>query len=178
MKIIRLIRGEGVATDSKGRSVARSVGGSLLGLLCLVLVLRSVQLGHLERDLMSLEFPWILAALIAFGMEYVCRTERWRRMLAHENPGVRWIDCAGPLLASYAANSVLPLRAGDILRTFWFQDLLGVTPGVVVATLLVERLLDILVLISVGGIVFVYFGLGMFGSRGSEVSLLVTSALL
>lgn len=163
--------------EHRGRRLARLYIGSLLGLLCLVLVLNRIQAEQLKRDFLSIEFPWIAAALLAFAVEYACRIERWRRMLSHENRSIRWADCAGPLLASYAANGVLPFRAGDILRAFGFEQLLGVTPGVVVATLVVERLLDMLVLILGLFLVLTHFGIGFLGLRTAELTLLAAVTL-
>lgn len=152
--------------------------GSLLGLLCLVLVLRNIQLDHFKHDLLSLELTWLLAALVAFAAEYAFRIERWRRMLEHANSTVRWIDCAGPLFASYAANCLLPFRAGDILRSCAFEQILGATPGVVVATLLVERILDLLVLLALLCGVLAFVGAGVFGHHAAETALLTIAMIV
>ena len=177
-RLLSHLWGATTALESQARRLTRLCLGSLLGLLCLVLVLRTFRWEQFKHDLASLELPWILAALCAFAVEYTCRIERWRKMLQHENATARWIDCAGPLLASYAANSVLPFRAGDILRTFGFEQILGASAGVVVATLVVERLLDMVVLIAALCFVFVHFGIGVFGNRAVGMFLLTTAALL
>jgi uncharacterized protein (TIRG00374 family) len=151
--------------------------GTLFGLLCPALVLRRIEADQLKHDLLSIELIWILAALCAFAIEYACRIERWRRMLRHENPTIQWIECAGPLMASYAANGVLPFRAGDVLRAFGFERLIGVAPSVVVATLVVERLLDMLVLLAALSAVLVHFGIGLLGFRTAGLALLAAITL-
>jgi len=62
-------------------------------------------------------------------------------------------------MASFAANNVLPFRAGDVLRSFAFNRKLGTTSGVVIATLFVERLLDLLILLILLGAALAFFNL-------------------
>ena len=45
-------------------------------------------------------------AFITFVIGYGCRVTRWHIMLLSDNPQLRWANCAGPLLASFAANSL------------------------------------------------------------------------
>jgi uncharacterized protein (TIRG00374 family) len=54
-------------------------------------------------------------------------------------------------------NNVLPFRAGDLMRSFAFNKKLGVSPSGVLATLFVERLLDLLMVL-----VFLIAGLHFF----------------
>jgi len=78
-------------------------------------------------------------------------------MLLPDNPRLAWTSCAGPLLASFAANNVLPFRAGDVLRSFAFTRQLGTSSGVVIATVFMERLLDFLVVLVLLGVAFSVF---------------------
>jgi len=157
----------------RGRKIVRSLVGSLLGAFCLVLALRHVRIGQLEQALGSIHFAWVYVALCTFALEYSARIERWKRMLRHENSAIRWRDCACPLLAGYATNNVLPFRVGDILRTFAFNHFLGATPGVVVATLILERILDVLVLSSLVYCVSTVLGSADPHFRAIESSLLI-----
>lgn len=127
--------------------------------LFLWLVLRDVKFSDVVRILGTAKPGWISAATALFLGGYACRIERWRLMLRHENPRVRWVDCAGPFLASFAANNTLPLRAGDVLRVFAFNRPLGAGPGVIAATMFVERLLDLLMVLSVLGSALAIFDL-------------------
>jgi len=90
---------------------------------------------------------WLGVGLTVFLTGYACRIQRWRLMLQIDNADLKWRHCAGPLFASFAANNVLPFRAGDVMRAFAFKRQLGVSSGVVIATLFVERLLDLLLVL-------------------------------
>lgn len=141
-----------------GQRAIRIGLGMLVAGACLWLLGRSVHLDSFMHALRSIEPPWVWAALLAFGAGYGCRIERWRQMLKHENPGLRWLQCAGPFFAGYATNNLLPLRAGDVLRALAFTRVLGATSGAVVASLFVERLLDLLLVIVLLGAALACFG--------------------
>lgn len=129
-----------------GRVVKLAFG---VAIACLFgwLVLRHVSVADLRQVLVNVRWRWVCAALAFFLLGYAARIERWREMLVCENPTVRWRDCAGPFIASFAMNNLLPMRAGDIMRAFAFNSSLKVTSGVVIATLFVERLLDLLMIV-------------------------------
>lgn len=51
-------------------------------------------------------------------------------------------------MTSLAANNILPFRIGDIMRIFTYAPDLNSTPSVILSTVLLEKLLDIFVLVS------------------------------
>lgn len=140
------------------RKALRLAVGVVVAALFLWLILRRIEPEEVRQVLKRSDLNWVAAALVAFAVGYACRIERWRLMLSRANPDVRWRDCAGPLLASFAANNVLPFRAGDVMRSFAFNSKLGTTSGVTVATLLAERLLDLLTLLVLLGTALAVFG--------------------
>lgn len=159
------------------KQVLRTLVGVGCAALFLWLILRHLSVDELGQALAGALPHWVLAALLAFGAGYACRIQRWRLMLNQDNPGLRWRQCAGPLLASFAANNVLPFRAGDVLRSFAFSRQLGTSSGVVIATLFVERLLDLLMLLLVLGGALAWFGLETSRFAGVGGSVLLAAAL-
>lgn len=142
--------------------MARLTIGLAAAVLFLWLVLREVKFSDVARVLQGARFGWVFIATFFFALDYACRIERWRLMLAHENSNERWLTCAGPFLASFAANNVLPLRAGDVLRIFSFNGRLGVGSGVIAPTLFVERMLDMLMVLCVLATALAFFDLSAF----------------
>lgn len=122
--------------------VGIAIGGGLLWL-----VLSGVEREAMLDTLAAADALWVTLGIAAFAAGYACRICRWRAMLSGDNPAIGFRDCAGPFLISIAANNLLPLRAGDALRAVAFHGRLGVGTGGVLATLLVERLLDLLMLL-------------------------------
>jgi uncharacterized protein (TIRG00374 family) len=121
---------------------------------------------------------WIVAAMVAFFVGYVIRIERWRLMLLQHNPELKWRNCAGPLIASVAANNVLPFRAGDIIRAFGFNKRLGIMAGVSVTTLFIERALDLIVVICLLGFTLWMFDLSAYSVIGVGGLLMGSVALI
>ncbi len=96
---------------------------------------------------------WVSIAVVLFVFAYACRVQRWRVMLLSSGSKVGFWRSAVPLLASVATNNVLPFRAGDALRAFAFSKWLGVGTSRVIATLFVERMLDLLSLLVCAALV-------------------------
>jgi uncharacterized protein (TIRG00374 family) len=129
--------------------------------------------------LSEVKIAWLLLALAVYVFEYVIRISRWRLMLSDRNANVTWSDCSAPLLLGYAINVVLPFRAGDIIRSFAFKERLGVGAGVVIATVFVERVLDLMVVLAVLGITLLIFdNLSLPLLRTSTLSIFLICAVL
>jgi len=123
------------------------------------LLLRGVDGGELVAIVSGASWSWLLAALLALSLGYALRIARWQSLLSKENPRILWRQCAGPLLAGFAMNNVLPFRAGDAMRCVGFGSQLGVSGGGAMATLFVERLLDALMLLAALGLALLFFGI-------------------
>ncbi|MHB8809407.1 MAG: lysylphosphatidylglycerol synthase transmembrane domain-containing protein [Desulfobulbaceae bacterium] len=162
------------------KRMLRLVTGIALAALFLWLTLRQISLAEIKRAFLGASFMWVAAALAAFAAGYSCRIKRWHLMLQADNSRLQWRSCAGPFLASFAANNVLPFRAGDVLRSFAFNQQLGTTSGVMIATLFVERLLDLLTVLIFLGAALAFFGVESvrFARVGSAVLILGGMVLL
>ena len=118
--------------------------GVAVAAMFVLLIAQQVNLQEISKVLSATRTGWLWLALVAFAFGYTCRIWRWQVLLQPVNQHIRWRDCAGPFMASFALNNVLPFRAGDVVRAFAFSARLGVGTGPVLATLLIERLLDLL----------------------------------
>lgn len=121
--------------------------GLAITALFVVLIARNVNGAELLAVLRQARAEWVALAIVLFLLGYACRISRWQLMLRHDNNRLRWADCALPLLASVAANNVLPFRIGDVLRVFGFSRQLDVPITTMLASLIVERLLDLMCLL-------------------------------
>jgi len=91
--------------------------------------------------------PIWITGLIAFGIvSYSLRILRWHRMM--RSTGASVLTCARVFMTSLAANNILPFRIGDIMRVFTYAPDLKTTPSVILSTVLLEKLLDIFVLVG------------------------------
>jgi uncharacterized protein (TIRG00374 family) len=147
------------------------------------LMVRQVQADELGDALRSARGPWLALGLLSFCLGFACRIRRWQLMLRVDQPTLGWRACSGPFLASFALNNVLPLRAGDVLRAVGFNGRLGVGGGSITATLFVERLQDMLMLLCALGLAVMVFDLRLqqlawLGGSGLLLLALVLALLL
>ena len=127
------------------------------------LVFRALPFQAFLEALKRADVFWIMIGLGCFALGYACRIWRWRLMLSSFNEHLSWRRCSVPFMVSIAANNVLPFRAGDVLRGVAFSKWLGVSTARVLATLLVEKLLDLLSLILALAVALNVFSLGGSG---------------
>ncbi len=124
------------------------------------LVVRNIDGDAVVRALREASPGWIVLGVGLFLLGYGCRIARWRLMLLRDNPQIRWQPAAVAFFGSIAANNVLPFRAGDALRVFGFTKYLGVPVSTLLATLLVERMLDMLSLLVALGLALMLLPVG------------------
>ena len=160
-----------------GKQLQRLTIQALLAILFVWLIVRQINLHDLKEAFIGTTAVWAIVGLFAFAVDYACRIERWRLMLNRDNPRLEWRHCAGPFLGSFAANNVLPFRAGDVLRAFAFNERLAVSSGIVLATLFVERLLDLLMVLVILSAALFLFDLNVSGFAGVGFATLVAIAI-
>lgn len=92
---------------------------------------------------------WILVAIAVATLTFPLRVPRWRLLLRHEDgQPVAWRALWHPIAIGFAANNVLPFRAGEVLRMGAVSRLGRVPFAAALSSVAVERVLDALV--SVG----------------------------
>lgn len=144
------------------KAISLAIGFAVSGAF-LWAIFRALPIEDFWRALSKTNSSWILLGLAFFGAGYACRIWRWRMMLSQYNPKLSWIHCSVPFMTSIAANNVLPFRAGDVLRGVAFSRWLGIPTARILASLLVERLLDLLSLLIALAITLNLFSAGRTG---------------
>ncbi len=111
-------------------------------------------------DFRSIHFAapvWIVGVLAFSVAGYTVRCYRWWCMLRNVN--ARFSACARVFITSLAANNILPLRIGDVMRIFTYAGDLNATPSIIMSTVLLEKLLDVFTL-AILFVVSMRFGTG------------------
>ena len=123
----------------------RIVVGVVVSAIFLVLLLAKVDRTELLDALREVSPGWIVAALALFGAAVWVRAQRWAAILRPIAPlGQR--EAASLMTIGLAANNVLPARTGEIVRAVLLKRQRGISGFAVLATIIVERILDGLVL--------------------------------
>ena len=117
--------------------------------LCLYLALRGEDWGAIRESLAGVNYSYIPAMIVLGVYGLFVRTQRWRLLLAESVN--RSIDI-GPVFSANAIgfmlNMVLPLRAGEVARPVLLSRKTDIPLATVLATVVVERLLDLVALVA------------------------------
>jgi len=123
----------------------------LLAALLLYLTLRGMDWKTFYHSLRVAQYGYLPLVLVWSSLVYVVRSLRWQVLLSAEKRvpllEVHWANMAG-----YLGNNILPARAGEVIRSLYIGRGVGGGPSTsfVLATCLVERLLDVAALVLLG----------------------------
>ena len=132
------------APATRSRNLIKTVPGLLISAFFLWYTFKGISFAQI-RALRVVSPVWIFGVLAFTAGSYTLRCVRWTRMM--RSTGARFGVCARVLMTSLAANNILPLRIGDIMRIFTYAGDLGASPSVILSTVILEKLLDIFVLV-------------------------------
>jgi glycosyltransferase 2 family protein len=127
----------------------RTVAGLAVAALFVMLLARRVDWLDVRRVLAGADWRPLALALVALGGDMAARITRWWWMVRAVEPGLPLASCVRPFLGSLALNNTVPLRAGDVLRVFGFRRALRAPTAHLVGTLVLERMLDLLMLLAI-----------------------------
>lgn len=120
--------------------------GAAVSLVFLAFALRGLEWNTFWSALQDANYVWLIPGVAVYFMAVGVRTWRWQTMLAHiEFVPLRRlfpIVCIG-----YMGNNIYPARAGEFLRSFVLRRETGIRMSASLATVVVERLFDGLVML-------------------------------
>lgn len=136
------------------RPLLRALLGLAVSAVAVALVVRQVDLGAAWAVLREAAPAWVAATLACIALDVALRALRWRGLLA---PVARLAlpTVAASLLVGYLANNVLPARLGELVRSHHLGDRTGVSRASVLGTVVVERVVDTGVLVTIASVAIV-----------------------
>jgi len=120
--------------------------GFLVSGVLLFLALRNIEFGKLAGIYSKVNAVYIIPFILVVALELFFRGARWRLLLKPSNPEIRVMDAFRLEAAGLALNNILPLRLGELARATFAARIFKIPLITVLATILVERLLDVVVL--------------------------------
>ena len=138
------------------RNALRLTAGIAVSLACLYFATRGTDWSQVGAVLLSARASWIVAVLVASLATVYIRAQRWRVLLRPVGR-VSLYAALSATAIGFGASSVLPFRAGELVR----PALLGRQPGVgmsaALSSVVLERLFDmLLVIVCFLGVALVY----------------------
>jgi uncharacterized protein (TIRG00374 family) len=121
-----------------------------LAVLCLIWVLHDIRPAQALHDMANVDWRWVAAGVACDVLSYVVQAIRWK-ILLRPFATVRLSHSLRAVFAGLFANQVLPLRPGEFLRTYLLTKSENITFAQVLASIGIERLIDLVIIL---------FGLG------------------
>ncbi|GJQ23297.1 hypothetical protein BIY37_09330 [Candidatus Brocadia sapporoensis] len=120
--------------------------GIIISVVCTWLFIRNIEWTLLKNALQDANYWFIIPTIILTLAVYVVRAIRWRILLSHIKltsvMNLLSVTCIG-----FMANNIFPARAGEILRPFLLTKKEDIKFSTSFATVIVERIFDMLGLI-------------------------------
>lgn len=120
--------------------------GFLVTLLCLYAISRQIRIREIQLAFKSFNHINLLYGVAFLTLDYIIRIYRWSYILRAIGAQITTKACAGPFLGSIALNNLLPFRAGDGIRAFFYPKKMKIDRSVGVSSLLMEKISDLSVL--------------------------------
>jgi uncharacterized protein (TIRG00374 family) len=117
----------------------------------LAFFLRGVDLADVWERTREADAGLLVAAVVATLMTYTLRAFRWQYLLAPIGPTHFWTALQTTFIG-FAASFLLPARAGEVLRPYLLARREGLSPTACFATIILERLLDLVTVLLLFGV--------------------------
>lgn len=122
--------------------------GIVLSIVLLVYALRDVSAAELMEHLGDANIWWLLAATAVATLTFAIRAIRWRVLLLPAAGEIAYSSRFATVCIGFMANNLLPARLGEFARAYSLSRIEPVGVSATLASLVVERLLDALVLMT------------------------------
>jgi glycosyltransferase 2 family protein len=120
--------------------------GLLISALFLWLALRGLKLEEVWQDVREANYWWLVPSVATYFIAVWARTWRWDYMLRPLKP-IPLRRLWPVVVIGYMGNNVYPLRAGELLRSYVLRRREDVPMSASLATVVVERVFDGLVML-------------------------------
>jgi glycosyltransferase 2 family protein len=102
--------------------------------------------GEVWRLIRTMNLGWFAIGIAANLAALFFRADRWRRLLSPTTPPP-FYPTFFSVSVGYLASSILPIRAGDVVRAALMKKKSGTRISAAIATVLAERVLDLLAIL-------------------------------
>ncbi len=130
-----------------------------LSALLVALFFVTVDVGHMVDALASANYLYVIPAVALYLVGVVFRTMRWQALLQHiKHVSNRRLFPV--VVIGYMANNLLPMRLGEVVRSYYVGEREGISKSSALATIFIERVFDALTLLLFVAIVAIFVPLG------------------
>lgn len=130
----------------------------MVSVACLAWVLRDFHLVKALREIANVSWKWVVLGIVLDVLSYCVQALRWKWLLTPFGK-VRLTHTVRAIFAGLFANFVLPLRPGEVLRSYLLSNSDEITFGRVLGSVGVERLVDLVIATASLGVVSLFVDL-------------------
>lgn len=125
----------------------RPILGIAISIFFLVLAFRGQHFGQIRDALESVNYLYLIPALALYFAGVMVRAVRWS-ILLRPTARITPRQTFPIVVIGYTANNVLPLRTGELVRSYVLNQKYGVSKTASLATIAIERLFDGLTMLT------------------------------
>jgi len=148
--------------------------GVLIGSAFLVYALREIKWSDVWATLQTANYGWLIPGVAVYFVGVWARAWRWHYLLRPLKP-IPTRRMFPIVTIGYMGNNILPARAGEVLRAYILRRQEGVSVSASLATIIVERIFDGVVMLMF--VIFNLSGLAQLAS-GSAYAVYARSVAL
>jgi len=112
-----------------------------ISMFFMVLLFRRIDFNQLWSALVTVDYRFILLAIVCTFVSYFLRSVRWHYLLIPEKR-IPLSSVYPATIIGYMANNVLPARLGEFVRAYVLAQREGLQAPTVFASLVIDRLFD------------------------------------
>lgn len=120
----------------------------VIGLVLLVIALWGIDFGEMRGHIARARPAWLVGAAALYLLAYVVRSLRWRLILSPVQR-ITVGESFTMMMAGYFLNYVIPIRAGEVAKSFFLKRLKGVPIATSLPTVFVDKLLELVSIVLV-----------------------------
>jgi uncharacterized protein (TIRG00374 family) len=121
--------------------------GILISLVCLALVLWRIDYREVVEALGQANYLWLVPAVVPFAGTIASKVLRWQLLFPGDHSRIRRTKLLSALMISYALNTILPARLGELARVYVIGESENLSKSLALSTVVVEKVLDVLTLL-------------------------------
>lgn len=147
--------------------------GFIFSFLGLYYAFRNIEISDIIKSFESINYFWILTAIILLIIYTILRSIRWRILLFSLKP-VSVKDLFASNMVGYFGNSILPFKMGEVLRGYSISNKSNLKTSTVLGSIVLERVCDL------GGLILVFLLVTLFYSFPYDIklSLIISVAII
>ncbi len=143
----------------KGKKIVRVLISIILIIASLYYAFKGINLATLWKIIINANYLWVLLSIPVILTSHLVRAIRWKTMLepALKVKSASTWNLFSAVMIGYAFNCILP-RGGELIRPYVYSRRENVSYTSVFATVIVERVIDVITLVGIFGFVFLFMG--------------------